>query len=208
MNILLADDHAMTLEGYTTILKSSDHVIYTAKTSEEIYAYMAQKKMFDVAVIDVNLPSHSKKDIKAGAECVLFVRHYLKNCKCILMSSRINFISIYAIYKKARPDALIIKEDISAVEFKTIVNTHNETVYLSRTAKQAVAFAKGKASLSSDVNIEILRYLSEGFHVSELREVIGLSKSAIQKRVAKIQVDFNVTNTSDLIKEMYALGHL
>ena len=66
---------------------------------------------------------------------------------------------------------------------------------------------KTKVSLLNETNIEILMYLSKGFKVNELAEVIGLSKSAIQKRIAKMQLEFNVSDTSGLIKVMYELDY-
>jgi len=80
-------------------------------------------------------------------------------------------------------------------------------IYLSDRAKYAVNLMKTKVSLLNETNIEILMYLSKGFKVNELAEVIGLSKSAIQKRIAKMQLEFNVSDTSGLIKVMYELDY-
>lgn len=109
-------------------------------------------------------------------------------------------------HQKVKPDALLVKEDLTVERFKSIVYSNENDAFLSEGAKKVVEFVRRKGTLLNETNVEILMYLSKGFKVNELTDIIGLSKSAIQKRISKMQLEFNVADSSALIKKMYELN--
>lgn len=207
MNILLVDDHIMTLKGYSSILNESNNTIHKAQTCQDVYNLVNKGFVFDVAIIDHNLPAYSEKKLHSGVDCALLLKKENPNCKIILITAHTEFIELYSMYKKVNPSALIVKEDLTIEIFKSIVNSSGGSTYFSERAKQAIKFVTSKLPLLSETNIEILMYLSKGFKINELTDIIGLSKSAIQKRVAKMQLEFDVSDTSSLIKVMYELNY-
>lgn len=207
MNILLVDDHIMTLEGYAAILKTDTNSFYKAQTCENVYDIVREEVAFDVAVIDHNLPPFPKQGLFSGVDCALLIKKKNPNCKIILITAHIEFMELYSMYKKVKPSALIVKEDLTVDSLKSIVHSTENGIYLSDRAKQAIEFVRDKLSLLNETNVEILMYLSKGFKINELTDIIGLSKSAIQKRIAKMQLEFDVSDTSSLIKVMYELNY-
>lgn len=207
MNILLVDDHIMTLEGYAAILKTDTNSFYKAQTCENVYDIVREEVAFDVAVIDHNLPPFPKQGLFSGVDCALLIKKKNPNCKIILITAHIEFMELYSMYKKVKPSALIVKEDLTVDSLRSIVHSTENGIYLSDRAKQAIEFVRDKLSLLNETNVEILMYLSKGFKINELTDIIGLSKSAIQKRVAKMQLEFDVSDTSSLIKVMYELNY-
>lgn len=207
MKILLVDDHIMTLEGYTAILNTDTNSFYKAHTCEYVYDIVHEEVTFDVAVIDHNLPPFPEQGLFSGVDCALLIKKKSPNCKIILITAHVEFIELYTMYKKVKPSALIVKEDLTVASLKSIVYSEEDGIYLSDRAKQAVEFVRDKLSLLNETNVEILMYLSKGFKVNELTNIVGLSKSAIQKRIAKMQWEFNVSDTSGLIKVMYELNY-
>lgn len=207
MKILLVDDHIMTLEGYTAILKTDINCFYKAQTCENVYDIFREEVVFDVAVIDHNLPPFPEQGLFSGVDCALLIKKKNPNCKIILITAHIEFIELYAMYKKVKPSALIVKEDLTVDSLRSIVHSTENGIYLSDRAKQAIEFVRDKLSLLNETNVEILMYLSKGFKINELTDIIGLSKSAIQKRIAKMQLEFDVSDTSSLIKVMYELNY-
>ena len=193
MNILLVDDHIMTLEGYAAILKTDTNSFYKAQTCENVY--------------DHNLPPFPKHGLFSGVDCALLIKKKNPNCKIILITAHIEFMELYSMYKKVKPSALIVKEDLTVDSLRSIVHSTENGIYLSDRAKQAIEFVRDKLSLLNETNVEILMYLSKGFKINELTDIIGLSKSAIQKRIAKMQLEFDVSDTSSLIKVMYELNY-
>ena len=59
-----------------------------------------------------------------------------------------------------------------------------------------------------DYNRQILSYLSKGFKVKDLDEVVSLGDSAIQKRVIQMKNAFNVTDSNGLVKEAMKQGFI
>lgn len=207
MNILLVDDHIMTLKGYSSILNESNNTIHKTQTCQDVYNVVNKGFVFDVAIIDHNLPAYPEKKLYSGVDCALLLKKENPNCKIILITAHTEFIELYSIYKKVNPSALIVKEDLTIETFRSIVYSSDSSTYFSERAKQAIKFVTSKLPLLSETNIEILMYLSKGFKINELTDIIGLSKSAIQKRIAKMQLEFDVSDTQSLIKVMYELNY-
>jgi uncharacterized radical SAM superfamily protein len=65
-----------------------------------------------------------------------------------------------------------------------------------------------KELIVEDYNRQIIYYLSLGFRIKDLHEVIPISQGAIQKRMVKINEVFNVTNRDGLLKEVKRLGFI
>lgn len=209
MNILLVDDHIMTLEGYAAILNNADTVFTKVQNCEEAYHKIVSSGNFDVAIFDYSIPAYPEQKLHSGVDCAVLLRKYHPDCRIILITAYSEGFELYSIKKKAKPDALIVKEDLTIQSFKEIVFSKELAPnYLSRRAKEAIALVKKQEVLMNDVNIEILMYLSRGYKPGQLSEIIGLSKSGVQKRLSKMQEDFDVPDTSALIKLMYELEYI
>ena len=59
-----------------------------------------------------------------------------------------------------------------------------------------------------DHNRQILMYLSKGFKIKDLEQIINISASAIQKRIIKMKNVFEVTDDSNLVKEAIKQGFI
>ena len=208
MNILLVDDHIMTLEGYSSILNESNNTIHKAQNCQDVYNVLTKDLVFDVAIIDHNLPAYSEKKLHSGVDCALLIKKANPNCKIILITAHTEFIELYSMYKKVNPSALIVKENLTVEIFRSIVYSSDRSTYFCDHVKQAIKFVTDKLPLLNETNTEILMYLSKGFKINELTDIIGLSKSAIQKRIAKMQLEFDVSDSSSLIKVMYELNYV
>ena len=80
MNILLVDDHPMTVEGFMNVLLkvnfSKEKPVFTKKHSCE-GAYIAiteaiqKEQLFDLAIIDQGMPSYPEQFLASGSDLVL-----------------------------------------------------------------------------------------------------------------------------------------
>lgn len=208
MNILLVDDHIMTLQGYETFIGKLGAQVSKALTCKDVYDLVLAGTIFDVAIIDYNIPLYPAQELYSGADCAVFIKKYMPKCKIVLVTAHTEVIDLYTMYKKAQPNALIVKGDFNVAKFKAIVHSkEKKDTYLSPRAQEAITLGKMKVELLTDTNVEILMYLSKGYKINELTDIIELSKSAIQKRIAKMQAEFNVTDTQSLVKIMYELDY-
>lgn len=201
MNILLADDHAMTLEGYISILNKPKHTYIKALTCEEVYNHILQNSIPDIAIIDHDMPPFPKQQLVSGADCASFIRKCIPDCKIILITAHEEAMVLYNIYKKTPLDALIVKSDFTADIFKKLINeTCRVEPYYSYRVKEALKEIIKRITLLDSKNREILVYLTQGFKTSQLEDFVSLSTSAIQKRVSKMLQEFEVSDYQQLIQ--------
>jgi DNA-binding NarL/FixJ family response regulator len=218
MNVLVVDDHPMTVEGYINALAGepfgAHHPVFTkAYNCEEGYSALlrstAAKKSFDLAIIDKSLPGYKEKSISSGSDLTILIREMMPSCKIIMITAHTEVIIIYEICKNVKPDGLIIKNDITPDKLQqAVIEVMQGSSYQSAIVKSCINEIWKKELMVEDYNREILFYLSKGFKIKELEEVIYLSTSAIQKRVIRMKVVFDVTDDSSLVKEAIKQGFI
>lgn len=215
MNILLVDDHPMTVEGFMNVLLkvnfSKKKAVFTkAHNCKDGYDSIIRSSIpFEIAIIDQGLPSYPEQSIATGSDLALLIRKNMPDCKIIMVTAHSEVIIIYDIIKKVNPDGLINKNDISPDNLQLIVaEVIQGHQYHSQMVKSCIEEIWKKELLFDDYNRQILSYLSKGFKVKDLDEVVCLGDSAIQKRVIQMKNAFNVTDNTGLVKEAMKLGFI
>lgn len=201
MRVLLADDHIMTIEGYKSILKHLDYSYVDILNCEEFHHFIStEKRSIDIAVIDYNMPGYKQAKLESGIDCSVLLKQKYPDCKIIFVTSYEEALVLYGIYKRVRPDALIVKSDFAIDVFKDLIQSKNyDLPYLSKVAQQAVQKVITRDTLLDSKNREILMYLSNGFKVKQIESLVLLSSSAIQKRICKMLADFQVKDYLELV---------
>lgn len=201
MNILLADDHSMTLEGYQSILSVPDYHFISALNCEEVYRQLLKVDTLDIAIIDHDMPAYHEKELEKGVDCALFIREFFPDCKIILITAHEEAFVLYNMHKKVMPDGLIVKSDFTREVFRQLIadNVWLEPYY-SNQAKKALRTVNRSAALLDPKNREILFYLSQGYKVGELEPFLELTTSGIQKRISKMLHEFEVPDSQKLVQ--------
>ena len=218
MNVLVVDDHPMTVEGYINALSANPFGLYEpnftkANNCEEAYSTLlratAAKHSFDLTIIDKGLPGYEEKSILSGSDLVNLIRENMPNCKIIMITAHTEVIIVYEIYKNVRPDGLIIKNDITPEKLQqAVIEIIHGNSYQSITVKSCINEIWKKELMVEDYNRQILLYLSKGFKIKELEGIICLTTSAIQKRIIRMKKVFEVTDDSGLVKEAIKQGFI
>lgn len=218
MNVLIVDDHPMTVEGYINALSEAPFglnspIFSKAHNCEEAYFCVLEstisRQSFDIAIIDKGLPSYQEKSILSGSDLAIFIREIVPNCKIIIITAHTEIIIVYEIYKKIKPDGLIIKNDITPEKLQqAAIEIMQGKIYLSITVKNCINEIWKKELMVEDYNRQILFFLSKGFKIKELEGIICLTTSAIQKRIIRMKKVFEVTDDSGLVKEAIKQGFI
>jgi DNA-binding NarL/FixJ family response regulator len=218
MNVLIIDDHPMTVEGYINALLtfpfgSFEPVFTKAYNCEEAYSILTKsvsiKLSYDIAIIDKGLPSYDEKSIFSGSDLAILIRQLMPNCKIIIITAHTEVVIVYDIAKKVRPDALIIKNDITPEKLQqAVMEIVQGNQYQSPMVKKCINEIWKKELMIEDYNRQILMYLSKGFKIKELEPIIHLTTSAIQKRVIRMKKVFEVTDDTGLVKEAIKQGFI
>jgi DNA-binding NarL/FixJ family response regulator len=218
MNVLIVDDHPMTVEGYVNALSAApfglcEPTFTKANNCEEAYSTLlrttAEKQSFDLAIIDKGLPGYQEKSILSGSDLVDLIRENMPKCKIIMITAHTEVIIVYEIYKNVRPDGLIIKNDITPEKLQQVViEIMQGNSCQSNTVKNCINEIWKKELMVEDYNRQILFYLSKGFKIKELEGIICLTTSAIQKRIIRMKKVFEATDDSGLVKEAVKQGFI
>lgn len=210
-NVLIVDDHAAIIEGYKSIIQYNFPTItftfFEANTAEQAIELLNSKNHFDLAFIDIQIPSFEK--IKDGTDLTVYIKNKFQNLKIIVLTSFTEFIEIKQILAKTQPNAFILKSEFKADEFiKAIQNLFEDKKFYSKTIQEIIENKSSKNVLFDDYNMQIIKLLANGIKTKSLPEQLNLSISAIDKRksIIKATLGINKGNDEDIIREARKKG--
>lgn len=195
-NILIIDDHPMSVDSYKTLLStitSNEKVNYLlGYNCEEAFNILHQtkhnKETIHFAFIDVNLPSFEKKKLFSGSDVAKLIRDYFPECKIIIISMHSEPVWVSQIYNCINPEGFIAKSDIDYKSFpEAFKSVENNEIYSSKSIKQSRKIMIQKNINWDENDTKILRLIAEGVKTKDLPKYIPLCLSAIEKRKASIK---------------------
>lgn len=195
MNILIVDDHPFIVEGYKHAINSypSEGIqfnITAAKDCKSGYEAIinAVDNPFSVALLDFSMPTYPEMEIATGEDLALLIRKKMPNCKIALLTMHTELLKISAIVEELKPNALIIKNDLTFDELLiAFAAVMNDEFYYSTTVKATVKAFKEDYSLEIDsFDKQILFHLSKGTSELEIPRYVPLLLEAIQQRIANL----------------------
>lgn len=220
INILIVDDHPMTVDSYVNLLSNSEFqkdipVFIKSHTCEDAYNKIIfqqnQNNNLDFALLDINLPPYKKLNISNGIDLALLVREKFKNCKIVLLTMHSEPLTVDKIIKSVKPEGFISKSDINFELFPVICKKimEGETVLSETIVESQRDLFKKNINWDNHDN-QILILISQGVKTVNLPNYIPLSMSAIEKRKASIkdQLLKEKGSDKDLIEKAKKLGLL
>jgi DNA-binding NarL/FixJ family response regulator len=196
-NILIVDDHPMTVDSYINLLlevelqffKPNFIKCYNCKGAyDAILFHLKQNINIDLALIDLNLPPYQDFNINDGSDLASLIRKKGINCKIVLLTMHSEPLIVDKIIKELNPEGFISKSDINFELFPIICKKVIEgETYRSPSIDQSQK-ELFKRNINWDIHDnQILTLLSQGIKTVNLSKHIPLSMSAIEKRKANIK---------------------
>lgn len=217
MNILIIDDHPIIVQAYISCFSDKKFVdevptFSIARNCQEGFAIIEKlidELYFDLAIIDQRLPVYHEKNIFCGADLALLLKAKNPTCKIIIITSHSEVITIYNLFKKVSPSGLIIKNDVDTESlYEGVKQVLAGNVFHSSSVKKVLQEILKKELMVDDINRQILVYLSKGYRIRDIEEMVSLTISPIQRRIAQMKDAFNVNEDSSLVKEAIIQGFL
>lgn len=194
INILLVDDHPMTVDGYINVLSDEEFEGYTlnftkALNCEEAYNLITDgNHTFNIAYLDLSLPPYPEKKITSGIDLGMLIRQKLPGCTIIFLTMHSEATLVNRLKKEINPQGILCKSDIDIDEFLNAFKIifSGETYYSHKILKSL------KDSVFDNYNLDnydkqILMRLSEGILTKNIPNYVPLSLSAIEKRKAHMK---------------------
>ncbi|MFP9098813.1 response regulator [Flavobacterium sp. RHBU_24] len=214
MNILLVDDHPFTTDGYKTVMLKSfaenvTNIAIAASCKAAYDAVAAARDSFTLAVIDQNLPAYDEKKLRNGTDIALLLRKTMPSCKIIMITAHTEILVLYDIFKRVNPEGFVTKSELTPENLGNAAKaiTGGDT-YISTTVSNSITEVWKKELMVDDTNRQILFFMAKGYKAMELANLVFLSDSSIQKRIASMKKAFGVIDNSSLVKEAIQQGFL
>lgn len=205
-NILIVDDHPFIIEGYKNAItrynpQEFEFLISQAKDCESAYNIITNPDTiaFDIAFLDISMPSYEEKGIYNGEDLARLISEYMPGCKIILLTMYTELLKIKTIIKTINPNGLVIKNDLTFDEllfaFDKVIK--NE-IYYSQSVLKMLAQSEEDSIEIDQFDKEILFHISKGTKLSDIPQYIPISLGAIERRKIKLKELLKIEEGSDI----------
>ena len=218
MNVLIADDHQLTIDAYKTILPFSlqlgDNINFIeANSCEEAYLKINQcienNVKIDLAILDYSMPVYSEKNILNGADVCIYLQKQMPSCINMILTSIMENIILFEIILNVKPHGIVTKSDIDGNKFLEIIEILlSGKKYRSDFVSMQIEEIWENKAFVNDLNRKILQYLSKGYKLKEIAQELDVSEITIKKHISKIRESLNLNEDDNILKEAKSRGYL
>ncbi len=218
MNVLIADDHQLTIDAYKTILSFSlqlgDNINFIeANSCEEAYLKINQcldnNLRIDLAILDYSMPIYSEKNILNGADVCIYLQKQMPSCINMILTSIMGNIILFEIILNVKPHGIVTKSDIDGNKFLEIIEiVLSGKKYRSDFVSMQIEEIWENKAFVNELNRKILQYLAKGYKLKEIAQELDVSEITIKKHISKIRESLNLNEDDNILKEAKSRGYL
>ncbi len=195
-NLLIVEDHALTLFGLKTILTSKESIdkIFEAQNALKALSIIEKNKI-DIAIVDLGLP-----DIN-GIELTKKIKSISKNTKIIILTSHNTHEEVISSLQNGANafcskeiDTKILSEVIEHVKYGAIwLDPCISTIVSESLVQKNDLNEKGLESYNFTVREkEILKLLINGYDNAQMSEKLSVSLHTVKAHICNILQKLNV----------------
>lgn len=195
LNILIVDDHPMTVNGYINVLSEEEFEGYDLKFTKALDCEQAYKIImddsvppFNIAYLDLSLPAYAEKGIFSGFDLGLLIRKVMPDCIVIILTMHSEASLVDRLMKQINPQGILCKSDIDIDEFLNAFKIifRGDTYLSNKIVKSLKEKVFDNYKLDS-YDKQILMRLSEGIQTKDIPNYVPLSLSEIEERKDKMK---------------------
>ena len=201
--VLVADDHAIVLEGLVSLLKDYDFDVVGAVGDGEKLVEAARRLRPDVIVTDLSMPGLS------GLEVLNVLKHERIDSKVVVLTMHHDgFWATEAL--KAGASAFLLKASAGDELVTAIQQALQGHVYLTAAVTKAVIdrIAESRAEPEPQLTtrqIEVLRLIVKGQRMKEIASTLNLSTRTVETHKYEMMQVLGLHSTAELVR--YAIEH-
>jgi len=220
IKILLVDDHQLIIEGILSYLKNIDNLeVITTNSPDEAFSLLKNSlhnTPFQILFTDLSFDNTTADSVITGGEDLIkTIKKEKIAIKIGVLTGHFETNRVYNVIHNLHPDAYILKGKCSTNELEYAINTmlKNETFYTHEIHQKLLKRAMIEIQMD-EVAIQILKELPKHPKISNLEGVIAkqdgklMKIRSIENKLAKLRVDLNANNNTDLVLKAKELGIL
>lgn len=191
INIYIADDHVMLVEGLQEILKGQSHIhiLGTAANGEEVMSLMVNRAA-DVIIMDINMPKVN------GIQCTQWVKKYHPSTKVIILTMFPEKSYIDQLIS-AGADGCLLKSRGSRDLIEAVTRVSENKSYFD-TIKDFTRQKEHPVYNLSEREIEIIKFIVNGLTSIEIADKLFLSEHTIKTHRKNIFRKTGINSVSQL----------
>ncbi|MGG5487851.1 response regulator transcription factor [Gaetbulibacter sp. PBL-D1] len=207
--VLIVEDESLIIDSYRRALRFVEEDLVNIKFNitealdcgqaiDKIRAIELNNNKFDIAFLDINLPSSKSYDILNGEVLGQVIIKKNPSCKLLVCTSYTDNHRLKNILTSLNPNAFLIKSDIVFLDLVvSITKLVENDSYYSKTVIDLMRKQLNSAIVLDDLDLKILHEMSNGAKMKDLIALLPLTKSGLEKRRAHVKVKFGNKFMSD-----------
>ncbi|WP_417363907.1 response regulator [Galbibacter sp.] len=218
MNVVVIDDHRMFTKQLKDIIqevgeKESMRIntveVHSSAQAMDLLEQTSLAFTIDFVFLDIKLPDMVEKNIITGEDIGLLIKKKIPKSKIVVVTTYSEPYRIGTLIKQLDPAAFLIKSDLDPKDIYFVIRKILTGVkYYSPTAfKVLESYMRNDYNLD-EIDRRILYELASGANLSEIAEIVPLSRSALAKRKSQLRIRLNVKSAENrkLIETARELG--
>ncbi len=204
-HVLLADDHALVLEGFKKLLEEHCQVVGSVEDGRALLD-AAKRLRPDIVVMDISMPKLN------GLDAARRLRKTVPQARLIFVTVHADQDYVKQAFK-AGASAYLLKRSAGSELLQAIHAVQKGNYYVtSLIAKELVQLVTSGTEPGPDSQSslpmrqrEILQLVAEGLTLKEIASTLNLSPKTVEYHKSKLMEELGLHTTAELTK--YALAH-
>lgn len=206
INVLMVDDHKMTLVGYSSALNEAP-IKYRFDLTEALTIEAAIRELdgkfnyrsLHLVFLDIQLPKHENTKFQTGEDLGILIRERFPTTKIIVITTFDNNLLIQNLLESINPEGLMIKSDVNPENFmQAVVDVMEDPPYYSKTVTKFLRKQHGFSFHLDRLDRLIIYHISTGKQTKDLPTYIPLSMPGIERRKKRLKEIFEVEDGNDI----------
>ncbi len=198
MNILLADDHQMFIDGISYLIREAGwNVIGIAKTGSEVFKIIKEKGNPDILVLDIEMPEMD------GIEVARELKKQYPPLKILILTMHGEHEFIRQMLQTGI-DGYILKDTGKEELINAIASVCKGEKYFGQKVTESIisSFSKPKIPSSnlSDREIDIIKLIADQKTTGQIAKQLFLSKHTVETHRKNILLKLGIKNSAGLVK--------
>ncbi|MEQ8582234.1 MAG: response regulator transcription factor [Marinoscillum sp.] len=191
---LLADDHAIVMEGLKEVLSADEEisVIGCVQNGEEVLRFMKTNAV-DIVILDINMP------VMDGITCARHLKKEFPKVKIIILTMYAQRSFVEEIVKIGI-DGCLLKNNTGKELIDAVLRVMGGRQYYDRIGTFNSQEEEVTQYKLSEREIDVIRLMSQGLTSSEIAEKLFISDHTVKTHRKNILKKLNVSNSSQAVQ--------